>query len=55
MSMLNWIWDVSQDSKLDHLDEEQKKLLKRIEIAEGWIRYLNERIDKLEQQQKDER
>lgn len=50
MSVLNWILDLDQESKIHELVERNEKLQKRVEVAEGWVRYLNDRIDKLEQQ-----
>lgn len=50
MSVLNWILDLDQEIKINELVERNEKLQKRVEVAEGWVRYLNDRIDKLEQQ-----
>lgn len=50
MSVLNWIMDLDQEGRINELVERNEKLQKRVEVAEGWVRYLNDRIDKLEQQ-----
>jgi hypothetical protein len=54
MSMVNWIWDISQDGRIRELEEKSEAydaLLKRVENLEDWIRYLN---DKLEKQNEDD-
>lgn len=53
MSVLNWILDLDQESKIIELTEERDKLQKRVEVIEGWIRYLDEKVKTLEQQLKD--
>lgn len=52
MSMLNFIWDAAQDGHIDELEEKAKQMESRIEVIEGWIRYLDARITDLEAQQK---
>lgn len=42
MSLLNWIWDLDQDSKLSSQEDKIEELEKRVEILEDWIRYLME-------------
>lgn len=46
MSMLNWVWDIGQDSKISEQEEQIKELEQRVVILEQWIRYLQERLEK---------
>ena len=39
MSLLSWIWDIDQDTKIIRLKDEIKSLKERVEILEGWIIY----------------
>lgn len=45
MSLFNWIWDFDQDSKITESQEKIEALEKRVDILEQWIRYLNEKED----------
>jgi CII-binding regulator of phage lambda lysogenization HflD len=42
MSMWNWFFDLSQESRLNKHDDKMKQLEERIEVLEGWIRYYEE-------------
>lgn len=43
MGMLNWIWDISQDSSISRHNDEIEQLTKRVQILEDWIRYYEQR------------
>lgn len=45
MSLFNWIWDFDQDSKITTSQEKIEALEKRVDILEQWIRYLTEKED----------
>lgn len=40
MGALDYMWNAHQSGQIDELEEKIEKLEKRIEILEGWIRYL---------------
>lgn len=40
MGALDFWWNATQSSQIDQLEEKVEKLEKRVEILEGWIRYL---------------
>jgi len=44
MSLLSWIWDIDQDSKIIRMKDEIKSLKERVEILEGWIIYHEQQI-----------
>ena len=48
MSVLNWIMDLDQESKLAKQRDLMKEMQARIENLEEWVKYLKERCDKLE-------
>lgn len=53
MSLFSFVWDLDQDAKLSEQTEKVAELERRIEVIEGWIRYLDKRITD-EQEQKRE-
>lgn len=49
MSVFNWIIDLGQESKINDHQEQIEKMQKEIDILTQWIRYLNDKIEHLEQ------
>ena len=51
MSVLGFIWDVSQDGQISELEDRIKSLEKDLNIAKEWIEYLNNELEKLKNEQ----
>lgn len=45
MSFFELIWDLDQDQKIEKLIQKVESQEERIEVLEGWIRYLEHKIN----------
>jgi len=52
MSVLGFIWDVSQDGQISTLEEQVEELRHNMEVACKWIIFLNEELEKLKNEQR---
>ncbi len=48
MSLFNFLWDVAQESEIEDLKKEVKLLRADMVTLKEWIDYLNEKIQRLE-------
>lgn len=45
MSLFNLIWDLDQEEKIAKLIHKVEEQESRIEVLEGWIKYLDQKIE----------